>query len=122
MYAIIQTGGKQVKAEPGKTVKVEKISGDVGQEVRFDQVLLVADGEEVRVGRPYVTDVPVIGRIVEHGRHRKIVVFKYKRRKDYKKTRGHRQHYTAVHIERVGEPVGEVVAEGTPEAEGQGEA
>ncbi len=117
MYAIIQTGGKQYKAEPGKTVKVEKILGDVGQEVRFDKVLLVADGEDVRVGRPYVEDSPVVGRIVDQGRHRKVIVFKFKRRKDYKKTRGHRQDYTAVRIERVGEPAAEAPRETVPAVE-----
>lgn len=105
MYAIIQTGGKQYKAEPGAMLKLEKLSGEVGEEIRFDEVLMVADGEEVEIGRPFVEGKSVHARIVEHGRGPKITVYKYKRRKDYSKKQGHRQDYTAVHIEGIGEPV-----------------
>ncbi len=101
MYAIFQSGGKQYEAKPGTVVKVEKIPGEIGDQVILDQVLLTTDGDEVQVGQPMVQDVVVQGRIVEQNRHKKIVIFKHKRRKDYRKKQGHRQHYTAVLIESI---------------------
>ncbi|MBZ4660346.1 MAG: rplU [Desulfacinum sp.] len=101
MYAIVESGGKQYKAEPGAVLKLEKLAGEPGDEILLDQVLLVADGEQVQVGRPVLEDKVVRARIVEQGRHKKVVIFKYKRRKDYQKKQGHRQSYTAVRIEGI---------------------
>lgn len=101
MYAIFNSGGKQYEAKPGTVVKIEKIPGEIGEQVNLDRVLLMADGDQVHVGRPVLEDVAVSGRIVEQNRHKKIVVFKHKRRKDYRKKQGHRQAYTAVLIESI---------------------
>jgi large subunit ribosomal protein L21 len=101
MYAVFQSGGKQYQVEPGNVIKLEKLPGEVGGEVTLDQVVLVADGDQVEIGQPLLEDVSVRGRIVEQGRHRKIIIFKHKRRKDYRKKQGHRQYYTAVLIQSI---------------------
>ncbi|MGQ9748390.1 50S ribosomal protein L21 [Desulfosoma sp.] len=101
MYAIVECGGKQYKAEPGGLLKVEKLSGKAGDEILFDRVLFVADGDQIHVGRPLVEAKVVRARIVEQGRGGKIIIFKYKRRKDSRKKQGHRQAYTAVKIEGI---------------------
>ncbi|RLB43765.1 MAG: 50S ribosomal protein L21 [Deltaproteobacteria bacterium] len=101
MYAVIQTGGKQYRVEPGDQIHIEKIPGQSGQEVTFDKVLLASDGNEVKVGRPYVEGTKVVGRIIRQDKGRKIIVFKYKRRKNYKRKKGHRQHISLVKIERI---------------------
>jgi large subunit ribosomal protein L21 len=101
MYAVFQSGGKQYQVEPGKVIKLEKLPGEVGGEVTLDQVILVGDGDQVEIGHPLLEDVAVRGRIVEQGRHRKIIIFKHKRRKDYRKKQGHRQYYTAVLIQSI---------------------
>ena len=100
MYAVIQTGGKQYRVEPGKTVVVERLAGDAGAKIVFDQVLLVSsgDGANVTVGKPFVSGAKVTGEIVEQGRGDKLVVFKFRRRKNYVRRNGHRQDYTAVKI------------------------
>ena len=100
MYAVIQTGGKQYRVEPGKTVVVEKLAGDKGAQVTFDQVLLVSsgDGANVTIGKPTVANAKVTGEIVEQGRGEKLVVFKFRRRKNYVRKNGHRQDHTAVKI------------------------
>jgi large subunit ribosomal protein L21 len=100
MYAVIQTGGKQYRVEAGQTVVVEKLDGDKGAKVVFDQVLLVSsgDGGSVTVGKPTVANAKVTGEIVEQGRGEKLVVFKFRRRKNYVRKNGHRQDYTAVKI------------------------
>jgi len=100
MYAVIQTGGKQYRVEPGKTIVVETLVGDEGAQVVFDQVLLVSsgDGGNVNVGKPTVAGAKVTGQIVEQGRGDKLVVFKFRRRKNYVRRNGHRQNYTAVKI------------------------
>jgi large subunit ribosomal protein L21 len=100
MYAVIQTGGKQYRVEPGKTVVVEKLAGEEGADVVFDQVLLVSsgDGATLNVGKPLVAGAKVTGQIVEQGRGDKLVVFKFRRRKNYVRRNGHRQDYTAVKI------------------------
>lgn len=100
MYAIIETGGKQVKVEVGATVYVEKLAANEGDEVVFDKVLLVG-GEKAKVGAPYVEGATVKGRITKNGKERKIVVFKYKSKKNYRRTQGHRQPYTRVSIESI---------------------
>ena len=101
MYAVIQTGGKQYRAVPGEEVKIEKIEGDVGASVTFDKVLLTSDGEEVNIGSPFLENIKVMGRITRHDRDKKVIVFKYKRRKGYRKKRGHRQSHTLVRIEGI---------------------
>lgn len=98
MYAIFRTGGRQYEARPGRVVKVEKISGKVGQSVTLDEVLLVSDGDRLRIGRPLVEGAKVEATIIEQGRLPKIVIFKHKRRKDYRKKQGHRQAYTAMRV------------------------
>lgn len=100
MYAVIQTGGKQYRAEPGQTIVVEKLAGEKGAQVVFDQVLLVSsgDGANVTIGKPTVANAKVTGEIVEQGRGEKLVVFKFRRRKNYVRRNGHRQDYTAVKI------------------------
>ena len=102
MYAIFKSGGRQYEARPGHIVKMEKISGEVGESVVLDQVLLFTDGDQVQVGRPTVEGVAVQATIVEHGRLPKIVIFKHKRRKDYRKKTGHRQAFTSVRVENIG--------------------
>ena len=100
MYAVIQTGGKQYRAEPGKTLMVEKLAGDKGTKVVFDQVLLVSsgDGAKVTIGKPLVAGAKVTAEIVEQTRGDKLVVFKFRLRKNYVRRNGHRQDLTAVKI------------------------
>ena len=100
MYAVIQTGGKQYRVEPGKTVVVEKLAGEAGAKVVFDQVLLVSsgDGGSVSVGAPLVAGAKVTGEIVEQTKGDKLVVFKFRLRKNYVRKNGHRQQLTAVKI------------------------
>ena len=101
MYAVFRSGGKQYQVEPGAVVKVEKLPGEVGSDVILNEVILVGDGDDVQIGHPMIGEVSIRGRIVEQGRHRKIIVFKHKRRKDYRKKQGHRQYYTAVLIQSI---------------------
>jgi len=103
MYAVIETGGKQYRVEPGQTVVVEKLPGDEGAAIEFDRVLLVSsgDGADVKVGQPVVSGARVTGKIVEHGLGDKLVVFKFRRRKNYVRKNGHRQQYTAVQIDQI---------------------
>ncbi len=98
MYAVIKSGGKQYKVAQGEVVRLEKLPGDVGDAVTLSEVLLVGEGEAVRVGTPTVAGATVSGEIVEQDRAKKIVVGKKKRRKGFSKFRGHRQYYTAVKI------------------------
>ena len=102
MYAIFRSGGRQYEARPGQVVKVEKISGEIGESVTIDEVLFFSDGQQVRVGQPLVEGVAVHATIIEQGRLPKIVIFKHKRRKDYRKRQGHRQAYTAMRVENIG--------------------
>jgi large subunit ribosomal protein L21 len=101
MYAVIQTGGKQYRVTPGELVKVEKLPGNKGDQVTFEKVLLTSDGETINIGNPYLQDIRVQGRIARQGRDRKILVFKYKRRKDYRKKIGHRQSFTLVKVDDI---------------------
>jgi len=101
MYAVLSTGGKQYKVEEGDVLRIEKISGEVGTAVSFDKVLMFSDGEKVRVGTPLLDGISVSGRIVEQDKAKKILVFKYKRRKNYRRKQGHRQPYTAVKIDSI---------------------
>ncbi|NVM21103.1 MAG: 50S ribosomal protein L21 [Desulfobacterales bacterium] len=101
MYAVISTGGKQYKVSEGQTIRVERIPGEVGASISFDRVLMLSDGENVEAGRPTLPGVTVSGRILEQGKAKKVIVFKYKRRKRYRRKNGHRQHYTALKIETI---------------------
>ncbi len=101
MYAIIVTGGKQYKVEQGNRIMVEKLDAEVGAEVSFD-VLMTSDGETVTVGKPVIQGIACKAEVVEHGKGSKIIVFKYKAKKNYRKKQGHRQPYTMVKILSIG--------------------
>ncbi|MBA3018354.1 MAG: 50S ribosomal protein L21 [Proteobacteria bacterium] len=101
MYAVVSSGGKQYKVQKGEILRVEKISGDIGAPVAFDKVLMFSDGENVNIGQPVLENVSVNGHIVEQDKAKKIIVFKYKKRKRYRRTQGHRQQYTAVKIDNI---------------------
>ena len=100
MYAIIRTGGKQYRVQPGDVVRLERVEGALGTTVTLNEVLLLG-GDPVRVGMPRVEGASVVGTVVAQARDRKIRVFKYKKRKHYRRTRGHRQSFTAVRIDAV---------------------
>ncbi len=97
MYAIIQTGGKQYKVAENEIVKVEKLDAEVGSKIDLE-VLMLVDGEKITTGNPTVKDAKVVAEVVEHGKGDKIVVFKYKAKKNYRRKQGHRQPYTALKI------------------------
>ena len=101
MYAIIKTGGKQYRVQQGDTLQVEKLEGEEGSEIQFNDVLMYSDGEQIKLGEPVIENAMVKAHIINQGKKKKIIVFKYKRRKGYKRTRGHRQHYTAVKIDSI---------------------
>jgi large subunit ribosomal protein L21 len=101
MYAVVATGGKQVRVSPGDSVRVELLEGEVGDAVRLDQVLLVGGEGEARVGAPHVDGAAVVGTIQSHGRGPKIKVFKMKRRTGYRRHQGHRQGYTEVLVDKI---------------------
>ncbi|MGH9341705.1 MAG: 50S ribosomal protein L21 [Acidobacteriota bacterium] len=101
MYAIIQSGGKQYRVSQGDRIKVERLEGEVGNQVTFDEVLLVGGGNPVEVGNPVVSNARVMGTIVEQGKGDKVLVFKFKRRKMYRKLRGHRQLFTGIKIDEI---------------------
>jgi large subunit ribosomal protein L21 len=101
VYAIIRTGGKQYRVQPGDVVRFERLDGEVGSKVSLGEVLFVAGDGTARVGAPRVEGASVLGTVVEQDRDAKVRVFKYKKRKHYRRTRGHRQSYTAVRIDAV---------------------
>lgn len=101
MYAIVETGGKQYKVSQGDTIVVEKLDGEVGSDIVLDKVLLVQNEGKVQVGSPYIEGAKVVAKVVEHGRGKKIIVFKYKPKKNYHKKQGHRQPYTKLTVESI---------------------
>lgn len=101
MYAVIKTGGKQYKVQPGQVVRVEKIEAQVGDEVTLAEVLLVSDGESVKAGNPLLAGAKVSATVLEQDRATKIKIFKKKRRQGYHKAQGHRQYYTALKIKEI---------------------
>ena len=98
MYAIFKTGGKQYRATTGDILKVEKIEAEKGATVELDQVLMIGEGEDVKIGAPFLEGGKVTATVVDHGRHKKIKVIKFKRRKNYRKQMGHRQYFTQIEI------------------------
>ena len=100
MYAIIATGGKQYKVSEGDKVRVERLDGEVGSQIEFDQVLLIG-GDAAKIGNPTVEGAKVVGEITAQARARKIIVYKYKPKKGYHKKNGHRQYYTEVEIKNI---------------------
>ena len=98
MYAVIETGGKQYRVEQGQSIKVEKLDADEGASVNIDKVLLVADGEDVKMGAPYLKGGKVTATVKSHGRGKKIRIIKFRRRKHSRTTQGHRQAYTELEI------------------------
>ena len=98
MYAVIEAGGKQHRVIEGETLKLEKIEAATGETIEFDKVLLVGTGEDVKIGKPVVDGSKVTAEVVAHGRHKKIKVVKFNRRKHYRKETGHRQWFTEVKI------------------------
>jgi large subunit ribosomal protein L21 len=101
MYAVIKTGGKQYRVAPGEKIKIETLEAEVGATIVLDQVLMVADGEAVKVGTPTLAGAQVSATVVSHGRGPKIRIFKMRRRKHYQKTQGHRQNYTEIRVEAI---------------------
>ena len=121
MYAVLNSGGKQYKVQKGEVLKVEKISGDVGSSVTFDRVLMFSDGENVSIGQPVLNSVSVEGHIVEQGKAKKIIVFKYKRRKRFRRKNGHRQEFTAVLIDSIKAKGTKAAKAAEPKAEAKAE-
>ena len=101
MYAVIKTGGKQYKVSAGGKLKVESLPVEVGGAVEIKDVLMVADGDKVKIGAPFVAGASVKATVVSHGRGEKVMIFKMRRRKHYRKTQGHRQNYTELRIEGI---------------------
>ena len=100
-FAVIRTGGKQYRVEPGTLIRIEKLDGDVGTSVEFNEVLL-SGGDAIRIGTPLVEGAVVRGEIVAHARDKKVLIFKKKRRKNYRRRRGHRQSLTTVRVTEIG--------------------
>jgi large subunit ribosomal protein L21 len=102
MYAVIQTGGKQYKVSEGDVLKVEKLVAEPGEKLVLDQVLMLNDDNgNLKVGEPLVAGAKITAEVIEQGRHKKIIVFKYKKRKNYRKKQGHRQAFTKIKIEKI---------------------
>ena len=101
MYAVIKSGGKQYRVESGAQVRVESLAADVGAAVAFEEVLLVGNGDQVRVGAPLISGAKVKATVVSHGRGDKVKIFKMRRRKHFQKHQGHRQNYTEVRIDEI---------------------
>lgn len=101
MYAVIQTGGKQYKVTEGEILKVEKLDGVAGETLTIDKVLMIKDDNGTRIGSPTVQNARVVAEVIEQGRNKKVVVYKYKRRKNYRRKQGHRQAFTRIKIEKI---------------------
>ncbi len=101
MYAVFRTGGKQFRAEAGKKIRVPTMEVEAGEAVIFDEILLASDGKDVQVGAPMVEGAKVKAEVVGHGRDRKIIVFKRKKRKGYRRKQGHRQGYTVIRVDEI---------------------
>ena len=113
MYAIIESCGKQYKVAEGDVVFFEKLDAEEGKKVTFDKVILVSNDKKIEVGAPYVKGIKVEGKVVSHGKGKKILVFKYKAKKNYRRTQGHRQPYTKVEITKIKMPAEKAEAKET---------
>ena len=114
MYAIIETGGKQYRVQEGDVITVEKLDVNAGDRVELDKVLVLSDDNGLKVGTPYVEGAKVIAEAVENGKGKKVIIFKYKAKKDYRKKQGHRQPYTMIEIKSLG---GKATAKAAPKKE-----
>ncbi len=101
MYAVIKTGGKQYRVATGEKLKIEQIPADIGQEIALDQVLAVGEGDQLKLGAPFLAGAVVKATVLAQGRHDKVHIFKMRRRKHYQKRQGHRQNYTEIRIEAI---------------------
>lgn len=101
MYAVILSGGKQYRVQEGDTLKLESLPGDVGASINFEKVLLVGEGDAIKTGSPYLKGATVSATVLSHGRHKKIHIVKFRRRKHHEKWMGHRQNYTEVQIKQI---------------------
>ena len=101
MYAVIKTGGKQYRVAAGEKLKIEQITAEVGAEITLDQILMVGEGESVKIGAPLVSGASVKATVLSQGRHKKVTIFKMRRRKHYQKHQGHRQNYTEIRIDGI---------------------
>ena len=101
MYAVIETGGKQYRVQEGDIISVEKLKAEAGDQVILDKILFVSDGNSVSTGSPYVENAKVETTVVENGKGKKVIIFKYRAKKDYRKKQGHRQPYTMLKIESI---------------------
>ena len=113
MYAIIESCGRQYKVAEGDVVFFEKLDAEEGKKVTFDKVILVSNDKKVEVGAPYVKGIKVEGKVVSHGKGKKILVYKYKAKKNYRRTQGHRQPYTKVEITKIKMPAEKAEAKET---------
>lgn len=113
MYAIIESCGKQYKVSEGDVVFFEKLDAEEGKKVTFNEVVLVSDDKKVEVGAPYVKGVKVEGKVIAHGKGKKIIVYKYKAKKNYRRTQGHRQPFTKVEITKIAMPAAKTEAKAT---------
>lgn len=98
MYAVIRSGGKQYRVQAGDVLKLESLPNEVGSVINFNQILMVGEGAQIKVGRPYLDDCKISATVLSHGRHKKIQIVKFRRRKHHEKWQGHRQNYTEVKI------------------------
>lgn len=101
MHAVFQTGGKQYRVAAGESIAIEKVPGNAGDSITFDKIIMTSDGEQVSVGKPFLENASVTGRILRQGKARKVIAFKFRRRKGYRKKIGHRQQFTQVKIENI---------------------
>jgi large subunit ribosomal protein L21 len=101
MYAVVKTGGKQYRVSPGDTIDVEKLPYEVGEQVELDEVLLVANGPQAKIGQPMVDGARVKATVTRQARDRKVVIYKYRPSKRYRRKKGHRQHYTRLRIDEI---------------------
>lgn len=101
MYAVLETGGKQYKVTAGQIVDVERLEASVGDTLELDRVLMVADGDDIKIGQPTLADASVSATVVEHGKGKKVIVFKYRAKQRYRRKVGHRQEYTRLRIDDI---------------------
>jgi large subunit ribosomal protein L21 len=121
MYAIIETGGKQYRVQEGDVITIEKLNAEVGEKVTFDKVLVMGEGADAKIGTPYVGE-SVYGEVVENGKGKKVIIYKYKAKKDYRKKQGHRQPFTKVEITGIGADKQPVKKAAAPAEEAPAEA